>query len=221
MSVDDLESVQNLFAIIVPSAVFVAVMALQLKYFDPQINPEDQARRQLRHSGAAQHRQLSFLKKGDSQIFNDAVKLPQLELSKGETETAEVITDNIRGDVSSEEARRKHIQEKIEKYWNVAYTAINIAIELLWRLLEVYLPKAIIFVLFALIIDKISASNFLVQAILVVAIPIQVNSVMYFILTGLISCLAVLKMLYQVELVDTDTFRFSTSCLVSVHGTQC
>ena len=218
MSVDDLESVKNLFAIIVPSAVFVAVMALQLKYFDPQINPEEQARRQLRHSGAAQHRQLSFLKKGDSQIFNDAVKLPQLELSKGEMETAEVITDNIRGDVSPEEARRKHIQEKIEKYWNEAYTTINIAIELLWRLLEVYLPKAIIFVLFAAVIDKISASNFLVLAILMVAIPIQVNSVMYFILTGLISCLAVLKMLYQVELVDTDAFRFSTSCLVSVHG---
>jgi len=225
VSIDDLKSVENLFAIVVPSAVFVAVMALQLKYFGLRMSPEQRARRQLRQLGGARHRRLSFLQEEDLQAFDDVVDQPfhkQLEAIKEDVEALEVISDKKRTDmskISPEEARCKHIQEMIEKYWNVAYTTIDNVTELFWRLLEVYLPKAIIFLLFAAIIDKISASNFLVLVILVVTIPIEVNSVTYLILTGLISCLAVLKMLYQLALVDEGFFRFSDSCLVSVHST--
>ena len=41
ISIDNLQRVRDLLAIIVPPAVFVAVMALQLKYFSPHISSEE------------------------------------------------------------------------------------------------------------------------------------------------------------------------------------
>lgn len=86
--------------------------------------------------------------------------------------------------------------------------------EFLWRSLEIYLPKVIIFVIFGVLLDEISATHFIVLAILIVTIAIDVNPVMYLILTGIISILSLLKMLYQVPLVNADNFKFSKSCPV-------
>ena len=65
-----------------------------------------------------------------------------------------------------------------------------------------------------MLLDDISATHFLVLAILIVTIPVDVNPVMYLILTGLISNLTLLKMLYQVALVDEGSFNFSKACPV-------
>ena len=202
----------------------MAVMALQLKYFSPHISTEERIREQ---TGAALHRQLSFLHTGDLPLYQSsskAVNQPPdspLEVSKGERmepekddfNTDEGTTDQPK--YSPKEERRQHIQEVIETYWNLAQKTVIVVIEVFWRLLEIYLPKAIIFVVFAAILDEISATHFLILAILVVAIPIEVNSYMYLVLTMLISSLALLKMLYQVPLVEKDHLKFS-NCLVSV-----
>ncbi|XP_065913837.1 piezo-type mechanosensitive ion channel component 1-like isoform X3 [Dysidea avara] len=221
-----LDSIKDLFVTIVPSAVFVAVMALQLKYFSPHVGTEERMRAQLRRSEAAlRPRPLSILQMVDQpqdQAASDRTGYqppPPLDVIKEEPEAQEgedIDTgqqDNTdKPNISVEEERHKHIQEVIEKYWNLAKRVVSVIIEIFWRLLEIYLPKAMIFVLFAVIVDEISATHFLVLAILVVAIPIEINSVMYIILTVLISNLVLLKMLYQVALVDQDSFKFSDSC---------
>jgi len=223
-----LKSIRDLFSTIVPSAVFVAVMALQLKYFSPHVGTEERMRTQLRRSEASRrHRPVSILQIADPPVDDHAAYEPPVVLLEEITEESEAqeeeetVNVNQQDDtdspnVSAEEARHKHIQEVIEKYWNMAKKIVCILVEIFWRLLELYLPKAIIFVLFAVIIDEISASHFLVLAILVVAIPTEINTVTYLILTAVISNISLLKMLYQVALVDADSFRFSDSCSVCI-----
>jgi len=204
------KKVRDLFSTIVPPAVFVAVMALQLKYFGLHVSNEQQMREQL---GAAQHRQLSFLQAEDAPLgeSKEEIKAPEGNLKDGNADIGS--TGQLKA--SPVEEKRKHIQEVVEKYWNLAQKTVSIATEAFWRLLEISLPKAIIFVLFAAIINEISASHFLVLVILVVAIPIEIYWFIYFILTTLISSLTLLKMIYQLALVGADSFKFS-NCSVSV-----
>lgn len=217
VSIDTLsfDSFKDLFVTIVPSAVFVAVMALQLKYFSPYDGRDDDPRRRLRRSGQAERKTLSFVQMADQSS--------ELEKSKSQEDEAtnapqtQDNTDLTGASAEEDDAKSKHVQDVIEKYWIHFKTFLHLANEFIWRLLEIYLPKVMIFVIFTVLLDEISATHFLVLAILVVTIPIDINPVMYLILTGIISNLALLKMLYQVALVDQNSFDFSDSCPVRNH----
>ena len=195
---------KDLFETIVPTAVFVAVMALQLKYFTPPNSREDDRMYQLRQSDQAKCN--SFIEK-----VNQSSELERSPEDQPPNDTTGASPD--------EDTTDKHAQEVIKKYWTRFKIILRFSNEFLWRLLEIYLPKVIIFVIFAVILDDLSASHFLVLAILVVTIPIDINPVMYLILTGVISNLTLLKMLYQVALVDEKSFEFSHSCPVRNHNT--
>ena len=197
---------RDLFVTIVPSAVFVAVMALQLKYFSPYDSRDNVNRFRL---GPAEHRHLSFVGTADQPSIVEGTKT-QKEEAKDIT-TVQNVTD-LTGTSAKQDV--KNLREVIEKYWTHLKTTFYLINEFLWRLLEIYLPKVIIFVIFAVLIDEISATHFLMLVILVVTIPVDVNAVMYLILTGFIGTLTQLKMLYQVALVDEGTFNFSDHCLV-------
>ena len=119
-------------------------------------------REQLRRSGAAQHRQLSFVQTGDSPL---EVNKEEMKVREGKDVNIDIDTID-QPNISVEEERHKYIQEVMEKYWNLAKNTVNFIVEIFWRLLEIYLPKAIIFVLFAAILDEISATHFLILAIL-------------------------------------------------------
>ena len=197
---------------IVPTAVFVAVMALQLKYFRPprEDRGADQ-RNRFREPNQAEPRQPGFVRMADQPSELEKAKTPEDE--DANTSQAQDDTD-LTGAPQKETTEDKHIQEVIEKYWVHFKAGFHVLNEYLWRLLEIYLPKVIIFVIFAVLLDEISATHFIVLAILIITIPVDVNPVMYLILTVIISNLSLLKMLYQVALVDSDSFDFSDSCPV-------
>ena len=226
MSIDTLsfDSFRDLFETIVPTAVFVAVMALQLKYFSPYEGRSD-PRHRFRRSGQGQHKMLSFVQMANqpselerSKIQDEATTA--LQTQEDEATNALQPQDNVdlTGASSEEDAKNKHIHDVIEKYWTRFKIFLGLANEFTWRLLEIYLPKVIIFVIFSVLLDEISATHFIVLVILIIAIPIDINPVMYLILTVIISNLALLKMLYQVALVDEDSFDFSDSCMVRNHN---
>ena len=204
VSIDTLsfKSFKDLFVTIVPSAVFVAVMALQLKYF----RPHDSSYRDL---GPAEHRHLSFV-----QAVNQPSRVEGTKIQEEQDITPVQDVTDLTGASAKEDVKNKHMQEVIEKYWTHLKTAFYLVNEFLWRLLEIYLPKVIILVIFTVLLDEISATHFLVLAILIVTIPVDVNPVMYLILTGLISNLTLLKMLYQLALVNEGSFNFSKACPV-------
>ena len=208
------ESFKDLLVTIVPTAVFVAVMALQLKYFSPYDGRDDDRRNRFRESGQAEHRPQSLVQMAEQPLEVERPKPQEGEdiNTEHEQDTTDLTGASPKGDI-----KNKHVQEIIEKYWKLLKIAVYLVNEFIWRLLEIYLPKVIIFVVFAVLLDEISATHFLVLAILIVTIPIDVNPVMYLILTGLISNLALLKMLYQVALVDESSFEFSDSCPVRNH----
>lgn len=213
MSVDTLsfDTFKDLVVTIVPTAVFVAVMALQLRYFRPDNSSNDDQRNQFRESGQAERRQPGF-----GQTANQPSELESSKTPEDEDNTHAHDDTDLTGVPQKEPTEDKHIQEIIEKYW-VRFKAIfHVVNEFLWRLLEIYLPKAIIFVIFTVLLDEISATHFIVLTILIVTIPVDVNPVMYLILTAIISNLSLLKMLYQLALVDADTFDFSDSCPVRI-----
>lgn len=218
MSIDTLsiDSVKELFVTIVPTAVFVAVMALQLKYFRPYDYRDDNPRDRFRGRDQA-----------DRSLMETTGQPSELEHSRMQededvnTLQAQDTTDLTTNTTPTENPNNKHVQEVIQKYWTRFKVAFHLLNEFIWRLLEIYLPKVIIFVIFAVLLDEISATHFLVLAILIVTIPVNVNPVMYLILTGLISNLTLLKMLYQVALVDPESFAFSDSCSVRNHNLYC
>ena len=213
MSVDTLsfDTFKDLVVTIVPTAVFVAVMALQLRYFRPDSSSNDDQRNQFRESDQAERRQPGFGQKANQPSELESSKTPEDE----DNTHAHDDTD-LTGVPQKEPTEDKHIQEVIVKYW-VRFKAIfHVVNEFLWRLLEIYLPKVIIFVIFTVLLDEISATHFIVLTILIVTIPVDVNPVMYLILTAIISNLSLLKMLYQLALVDADSFNFSDSCPVRI-----
>lgn len=186
-------------------------MALQLKYFSPYDGQGDNPRDQLRGSGQAEHRNLSFVQQTDQPAELEGPKAQEDEDIS--TPQAQDVTD-LTGAPPKESTKDKHIQEVIQKNWARFKAAFLVINKYFWRLLEIYLPKAIIFVIFAVLLDEISATHFIVLVILIITIPVDVNPVMYLILTGIISNLTLLKMLYQVALVDEGSFDFSDSCPV-------
>ena len=205
------DSFKMLLETIVPTAVFVAVMALQLKYFKPydssDVDHRDRFRRQAEHSS------LNFAQMAERSSVTEGSKAQE---TKATTSTQDV-TDST-GASPKEAIKKRNMQETIELYWTRFKKAFYLINECFWRLLEIYLPKTIIFVIFAVLLDEISATHFLVLAIFIVAIPLNINPVMYLILTGVISNLSLLKMLYQVALVDQDSFNFTDSCPVRNHN---
>ena len=222
VSIDTLsfKSFKDLFVTIVPSAVFVAVMALQLKYFSPyESRDNDNQRNRFRDLRPAERRHLSFARMADQPSKAEGTKTQEEEVE--DITTAQDVTDLTGASAKEEDVKNKHVREVIEKFWTRLKTALYLINEFLWRLLEIYLPKAIIFIIFAVLLDEISATHFLVLAVLVITIPVDVNPVMYLILTGLISNLSLLKMLYQVALIDEGTFNFSDPCPVRSHIINC
>ena len=211
MSIDTLsfDTFKDLVVTIVPTAVFVAVMALQLRYFRPDNSSNDDQRNHFRELGQAERR-----KPGFGQTANQPSELESSKTPEDEDNTHAHDDTDLTGVPQKEPTEDKHIQEIIEKYWVRFKATFHVVNEFLWRLLEIYLPKAIIFVIFTVLLDEISATHFIVLAILIVTIPIDVNPVMYLILTAIISNLSLLKMLYQLALVDADNFDFSDSCPV-------
>ena len=169
VSIDDLSftNVADLFETLVPSALFVAVMALQLKYFNPLSEGEE---RVTQYS----------IQAGDDDVYNGSINEP---------------------DTST-------FFEKLKKYF-------GIFIEYCWRFLEIYLDKIIMIIAFVLVIQQVSSTHVITLFILLCPIAaLKAKYLWYPLLTLYVATLIMLKMLYQVQMVEPDSFDLADNCSV-------
>ena len=88
--------------------------------------------------------------------------------------------------------------------------------EFCWRFLEIYLDKIIAIVTFVLVLQQVSSTHVITLLILLgPIIGMRATQVWYPILTLYISVLIMLKMLYQVRMVEEETFDLTDDCSVS------
>ena len=184
VTIDDLSftNVQDLFETLVPPALFVAVMALQLKYFSPLSEREETA---------AQY---------SIQVHDDNVQSGPLDQQ-----------DNEEGggwNVST-------LFNKSKKY-------VGLFTEFCWRFLEIYMDKIIVIVTFVLVLQQVSSTHAITLFILLCPIVgLQAKQMWYPLLTLYIGTLIMLKMLYQVTMVEPHSFDLTDDCPVRIHILCC
>ena len=100
--------------------------------------------------------------------------------------------------------------EKFKKY-------IGIFTEFCWRFLEIYLDKIIMIIAFVLVIQQVSSTHAITLFILLCPIvALRAKYLWYPLLTLYVATLIVLKMIYQVRMVEPDSFDLSDNCTVCV-----
>lgn len=150
-----------------PSALFVAVMALQLKYFNPLSEGEER----VTHYS---------IQAGDDTVYSGTINEP---------------------DTST-------LFEKLKNYF-------GIFIEFFWRFLEIYLDKVIMIIAFVLVIQQVSSTHVITLFILLCPIAaLKAKYLWYPLLTLYVATLIMLKMLYQVQMVEPDSFDLADNCTV-------
>ena len=159
-----------------PPALFVAVMALQLKYFNP-LNEREEMVTQY------------SIQVGDDNVYN------------GNIDEQDTLT----------------LFEKLKKY-------IGIFTEFCWRFLEIYMDKIIMIIAFVLVIQQVSSTHVITLFILLCPIvALRAKHLWYPLLTLYIATLIMLKMIYQVRMVEPDSFDLADDCpvCVVVHAFMC
>ena len=156
-----------------PPALFVAVMALQLKYFSP---------RSEREETPAQY---------SIQVGDDGIQ---------ENDNVNEVGWNI-----------TTVFNKSKKYFGI-FT------EFCWRFLEIYLDKVIVIVTFILVLQQISSTHVITLFILLCPIVgLKAKHMWYPLLTLYVGTLIMLKMLYQVKMVEPHSFDLTDDCPVCIH----
>ena len=152
-----------------PPALFVAVMALQLKYFNPLSEREEIV---TQYS----------IQAGDDNVYN------------GNVDVQDTLT----------------LFEKFKKN-------VGIFTEFCWRFLEIYLDKIIMIIAFVLVIQQVSSTHAITLFILLCPIvALRAKYSWYPLLTLYVATLIMLKMIYQVPMVEPDSFDLSDDCSVCV-----
>ena len=181
VTIDDLSftNVQDLFETSVPPALFVAVMALQLKYFSPQSEREETA---------AQY----SIQVGDDGVHSD---------------TADQENDNV-----------NEVGWNITIIFNKSKKYVGIFTEFCWRFIEIYLDKVIVIATFILVLQQVSSTHVITLFILLCPIVgLKAKHMWYPLLTLYVGTLIMLKMLYQVQMVEPHTFDLTDDCPVCMH----
>ena len=170
---------QDLFETSVPPALFVAVMALQLKYFSPQSEREEMA---------AEY-------------------------------SIQVNDDNIQSGTTDQESNNvNEVGWNITTLFNKLKKYFGIFTEFCWRFLEIYLDKIIVIVTFVLVLQQVSSTHVITLFILLCPIVgLKAKYMWYPLLTLYVGTLIMLKMLYQVQMVETHTFDLTDDCPVCIY----
>ena len=177
VTIDDLSftNVKDLFETSVPPALFVAVMALQLKYFSPLSEREET----IVHCSI--------------QVVEDSDAIGQQD-------------DNF----YEEGWNVTTLYSKSKKY-------VVIFTEFCWRFLEIYLDDIIVDVTFLLILQQVSSTHVITLFILLCPlVGLKARHMWYPLLTLYISTLIMLKMIYQVTMVEPHSFDLTDDCPVCI-----
>lgn len=102
--------------------------------------------------------------------------------------------------------------------FNKSKKYFGIFTEFCWRFLEIYLDKVIMIVTFVLVLQQVSSTHVITLFILLCPIVgLKAKDMCYPLLTLYVGTLVMLKMLYQVQMVEPDTFDLTDDCPVCLH----
>ena len=231
-----------LFNLLVPPAVFIAVIALQVRYFTPYHLPssspwEDQKMLTISQvlsilTQIIAHREVQF-----EDIEQELVKKDEEELTGRERPILSSFEDELEEsdliEMSLEEAKdrddkvvewsKSSSSSTIKTFYHlIVYTLIKLRQTVLllwhlfWRFCEIHTSKLIIIALFAYGLYELSASYFFVIlcAVVIAALPF-LNPFVYPLLTIYLGTLSLAKFLFQLPVVPVFTVR--KDCNVSLN----
>ena len=216
---------RSLFAVLVPPTIFIAVMALQLRYFTSQ---REEAGEESFQSSIGFNRVIS-------QVFEKFVPIGEegreMSLRLGVTTEAgekrqsawtELEASNMDG------ADMEVPTQKLTAYRVVMYvlTKLRMAVVFLWHLAwqfaYVHTHKLALISMLALALYEISLGYFILVVLLLLTTPIPfLNFVSYPIITVYLGIMSMAKFFYQLEVVQAGAEGFSFSNNFCVVSTTC
>ena len=229
-----------LFNLLVPPAVFIAVIALQVRYFTPYHLPSSSPREDQKMLTMSQvlsiltraiaHREVQFEDIEQELIRKDEEELTRRERPssvEAESEETDVIETSLeeakdRDDEVAERNKSSSSSPTKTFYRLIVYTLIKLRQTVLllwhlfWRFCEIHTSKLIIIALFAYGLYELSASYFFVIlcAVVIAALPF-LNPFIYPLLTVYLGILSLAKYLFQLPVVPVFTVR--NDCDVSLN----
>ena len=220
--------VQLFFTVLIPPTIFIAVMALQLRYFTPSLR--ERSRTEIDGSGSLVSTSYSKIATRLLQLFgspdaqHDLEEAEQRQLEEEEEEsgrrrpTRRSTAVHIESSPAGSEDSTLSQQRSLTAYRLVAYLLIKLRVmlaglwHLFWRFAWLHTHKAAILVLFAITLYEVSAAYFVLLVVLVGITPLSIlNVIMYPIITLFLGALALSKAIYQLPLIDVPLFS-TDSC---------
>ena len=231
MAVGDSYSVAELIRILLPPTVFIAVMAMQLRYFYPRslekndstsIKNVEGAAKTLFRSATLSVSDPENSHLGDSGSYGDdrtkpgSVNTPEITLTPADDEK-----DGHDGK-SAENGKiaklKKWIVDIFEFLWDLVRKIVIFINQIFWRFLSIHLHKIIALVIFSIIIDKPGASMLVFLALVLLSMPLrQLNVFFYPVFTLLVGVIVICEMVYQFPVLESDSIDLANNrCLAWV-----
>ena len=196
-----------MFAILVPLAIFIAVLALQLRYFTPKPHPQQTQESRLSIGHVLTR-------------FANAVSIVDIDFKQLENEIEDQKTVSA---INEDSLVIKEKSKTLTLYRIIMYLLVKVRQflvnlwHLFWRFSELHTHKFAIICLFAVSIYEISIAYVPVILFILIATPLPIlNWIGYPIMTIYLGMLSLGKFLFQLPLIND--FMFGNGCDVSMNG---
>ena len=200
---------RSIFAVLAPLALFIAVLALQLRYFTPKPHPQTQE---------------SELSIGHVLTrFANAVSIVDIDFKQLEDEIEQKRDQKTVSAINEDSLVIKGKSKTLTLYRVIMYLLVKVRQflvglwHLLWRFFELHTHKLAIICLFVVCIYEISIAYVPVILFILIATPLPIfNWIGYPVMTVYLGMLSLGKFLFQLPLIKE--FMFGNECDVSING---
>ena len=182
---------RSLCVSLIPPAIFIAVMAIQLRYF----NPLSTSRKEL-----SSQRNV---------VETEGIK----EEKEGEAAAGPDSSSQSSSAASSvaEKKSASYVYQLLSYLVIKSKQIMRQLVQISWRILELHLHKFSMLVLFGVVLSEVSAGYWVLLAVSLLVVPFpHFSSILYPLLTLYVGSLLVLKTIYQFPIVVPTMFNFST-----------
>ena len=203
---------RSLFETLVPLAVFIAVLAMQLRYFMFQKAATDTTDFSLVESIVDYFRP----RREDTTIPPPGPDQLDAGVEGGISLSSSSRTVTLSHQSSSSSTHEKVYRLTRSLVVRLRQLVVSL-IYLTWRFLALHTHKVAMLTLFITSLSQISAAYLVLLLMTLVASPLpRLHRVLYPLLTFYLGLLATAKMVYQAPLLQTQHFNLSTNCNVNI-----
>ena len=199
---------------LVPPTIFIAVMALQLRYFTSLV--EEEAGEDSFQSSVGFNRVVSQLFQQLVPIGEEARKRepPSSVINEAEAKRRSSFTELEATDAKGDDGYTP--TQKLTTYRVVLYVLVKLRMgvvflwQLMWQFAYIHTHKLVVVSMLALALYEISALYFILVVLLLLTMPVPfLNFFTYPLITVYLGMMAMAKFFYQLEVVQAGTEGFS------------